>query len=120
MALLDLGFSSYQLADESRGFSYIGPDSQPLDMRFDAERDRTELSSAFDIVNSSTELELSEVFKKFGEERFHSDLARKIIQYRQQPGRGAIATTGDLKQAIREAFPNSAKDERNHMIKRAF
>jgi 16S rRNA (cytosine1402-N4)-methyltransferase len=36
MTLLDLGFSSYQLEARDRGFSYIGPDEQPLDMRFDS------------------------------------------------------------------------------------
>ena len=44
IALLDLGFSSYQLESRDRGFSYIGPDDQPLDMRFDSERDFTEQS----------------------------------------------------------------------------
>ena len=59
IALLDLGFSSYQLSDSDRGFSYIGDDDQPLDMRFDSERDRTEQSNAFDIINNSTEMELN-------------------------------------------------------------
>ena len=44
LALLDLGFSSYQLEASDRGFSYIGPDEQPLDMRFDSERDSSEQS----------------------------------------------------------------------------
>ena len=71
LVLLDLGFSSYQLEDVSRGFSYIGRDEQPLDMRFDSEKLSTEVSTASDIINQATEIELSEIFKKFGEERFH-------------------------------------------------
>lgn len=120
IALLDLGFSSYQLEDEARGFSYIGNDDQPLDMRFDSERDRSEQSTAFEIINNSQEMELNEIFKRFGDERFHSVLARKIIEARQQAGRAAITTTGEFKQAIRDAFPTSARDEKNQIIKRAF
>lgn len=70
-------------------------------------------------MNHATELELSEIFKKFGEERFHDQLAKKIVDYRKVNG-GLIQTTGDLKHAIRDAFPNSARDEKNNMIKRAF
>jgi len=51
--LLDLGFSSYQLEDSERGFSYIGSDEQPLDMRFDSERNRADQSTAFDIINNT-------------------------------------------------------------------
>ncbi len=53
IALLDLGFSSYQLEDSERGFSYIGSDEQPLDMRFDSERNRADQSTAFDIINNT-------------------------------------------------------------------
>ncbi len=82
LALLDLGFSSYQLESADRGFSYIGPDDQPLDMRFDSERDPSEQALASDIINHSSELELSEIFKKFGEERFHDQLAKKVVEAR--------------------------------------
>ena len=119
LVLLDLGFSSYQLEDDTRGFSYIRSDDQPLDMRFDSEKDSAEVSTASEIVNHATEIELSEIFKKFGEERFHDQLAKKLVDYRKSHG-GLIQTTGALKEAIREAFPNSARDEKNNMIKRAF
>ena len=82
IALLDLGFSSYQLEDPDRGFSYIGNDDQPLDMRYDSERDRGEQSTAFDIINNTQEMELNEIFKKFGDERFHQVLARKLVETR--------------------------------------
>lgn len=61
---------------------------------------------------------MSEIFKKFGEERFHTQLAQKVAEGRVRLGK--IATTGDLKQVIREGFHNSARDEKNSMIKRAF
>jgi 16S rRNA (cytosine1402-N4)-methyltransferase len=88
-------------------------------MRFDSEKLNSEVSSASDIINHATEIELSEIFKKFGEERFHDQLAKKLVEYRKNNG-GLIRTTGEFKQAIRDAFPNSARDEKNNMIKRAF
>ncbi|CDW88612.1 s-adenosyl-methyltransferase [Stylonychia lemnae] len=115
IALLDLGFSSYQLEDTERGFSYIGPDEQPLDMRFDHNSEKQ--SSAADIVNNASELELSSIFKKFGDEKYSSQLAKKLIQFRQGK---MILTTGQLKEAIRDAFPNSSRDEKNQTIKRIF
>ena len=118
IALLDLGFSSYQLESRDRGFSYIGPDDQPLDMRFDSERDTQEQALASDIINHSSEMELSEIFKKFGEERFHDQLAKKVVESRNR--QGMILTTGDFKNVIRDGFSNSARDEKNSMIKRAF
>ncbi len=51
-------------------------------MRFDSERDESEQSRAEDIVNTASEMELSEIFKKFGEERFHSLLAKKVVEGR--------------------------------------
>ena len=71
-----------------------------------------------EIVNGATELELSEIFKKFGEERFHTLLATKLVEGRNKLGK--IQTTGDFKTVLRDAFPNSARDEKNQMIKRAF
>ena len=105
------------MEDVERGFSYIGVDTQPLDMRFDPSK--PDSTTASDIINHATEIELSEIFQKFGEERFHDQLANKIVDYRKTQG-GMIRTTGDLKEAIRSAFPNSPRDEKNNVIKRAF
>lgn len=118
IALMDLGFSSYQLEARDRGFSYIGPDEQPLCMRFDSEQESGEYASAADIINNTSELELSEIFKKFGEERFHDQLAKKVVEARR--AQGMIKTTGDFKNIIREGFMGSGRDEKNSMIKRAF
>ena len=58
-------------------------DDQPLEMRFDSEkRSSGDVSTASEIVNHATEIELSEFFKKFGEERFHDQLAKKLVDYR--------------------------------------
>ena len=71
IALLDLGFSSYQLEDD-RGFSYMSED-QRLDMRYDTSSEDS--STAHDILNNSTEFDLAQIFKKFGEEKNAGKLA---------------------------------------------
>ena len=55
-------------------------------------------------------MELTEILKNFGEERFADHLARKIIEARSGQ---IISTTGDFKNAIMNAFPFSARDEKN-------
>ena len=67
IGLLDLGFSSYQLADSNRGISYMD-DEQYIDMRYDTSVD--EASTAHDIVNSSPVFDLVQIFHTFGEERY--------------------------------------------------
>ena len=109
--------SSYQLEDEERGFnfrSYCNESS--LDMRFDSSP-YTNFAAASDIVNNSSKLELIEIFKRFGDERYPERLADQIIKAR--PGT-IISTTGELKEAINEAFNQSGKKERDDTIKRAF
>ena len=97
IGLLDLGFSNFQLLDEDRGFSYLPEkDDSLLDMRFDSSPD-SQLVTASDILNSSSQLELMQIFKKFADERFAPVLAEKIIEARQGT---ILATTGDFKKAI--------------------
>ena len=74
--LLDLGFSSDQMADPQRGFSFSA--EGPLDMRLDP----TLPVSAADIVNTAAEEELAEIFWKYGEERRSRQIARRIVQKR--------------------------------------
>lgn len=114
LILLDLGYSSYQLEDEERGLSYLSND-QRLDMRFD-QSDSNQVD-AIELLNNSTELDLCEIFKRFGDEKYCEHLAKAVVNYR--IGR-VIQTTGELKQAIKEAFPNSNIDEKNNSIKRIF
>ncbi len=79
IGLLDLGFSSYQLEDVDRGFSYMPQNSDgQLDMRFDQSSD-SQLATASDLVNNASMYELTQIFKNFGDERFASVLAEKII-----------------------------------------
>ena len=70
----------------------MGPDDQSLDMRFDQSND--EISTAKDLLNNATEYELGMIFKRFGDEKYSSQLAKKFMDFRR--GR-VISTTGDLK-----------------------
>ena len=102
IGLLDLGFSNFQVMDEDRGFSYLPDrDESYLDMRFDNSAD-SQLVTASDIINGTSEFELTQIFQNFGDERYASKLAKGIIEARQGT---IISTTGELKDAIRNAFP---------------
>jgi 16S rRNA (cytosine1402-N4)-methyltransferase len=90
--LLDLGISSPQIDEAERGFSFRF--DAPLDMRMD----QTSGQTAAEFLNKTTEQELSEVIKDYGEERFAKQIARAIITERND-GR-AITTTGELAKVV--------------------
>jgi len=90
--LLDLGLSSMQLDQSSRGFSFR--QDAPLDMRFDPQAS----VSAFEIVNQTTEKELADILYRFGEERKAKQLAKKIIKSR------PVKTTGELAKIVRQVI----------------
>ena len=106
--LLDLGVSSYQLDEKSRGFSYIGDNK--LDMRMD----KTQKISAYDVVNKYKEEKLAEIIYKYGEERFSRKIAKSICNERQKK---PIETTKELTEIIEKVIPFS-KD--GHPAKRTF
>ena len=106
--LLDLGVSSYQLDEKSRGFSYIGDNK--LDMRMD----KTQKISAYDGVNKYKEEKLAEIIYKYGEERFSRKIAKSICNERQKK---PIETTKELTEIIEKVIPFS-KD--GHPAKRTF
>lgn len=109
--LLDLGVSSYQLDTPERGFSY--KTDAPLDMRMDQER----ITTAKDIVNHYEEERLYEMIKWYGEERYARNIARRIVQKRQE---NEIRTTGELVGIIRDSMPAKAKNGKGHPAKRTF
>lgn len=97
--LLDLGLSSYELEDETRGFSFRG--SEVLDMRFGA----TEKTAAY-IINQYKEENLTRTFKEYGEERYAGQIAREIVTERKtQP----ISTTDQLVKIIEQVYKNKPK-----------
>jgi len=93
--LLDLGVSSPQIDDPSRGFSFRF--DGPLDMRMDTTRGQ---SVAQWLATAETR-EIAEVIRDYGEERFAGPIAKAIVARRQE--RGPISTTGELAQLVADA-----------------
>ena len=109
--LFDLGVSSPQLDDGSRGFSYMA--DAPLDMRMDREEGLT----AAEIVNGWPQEELRRIISQYGEERFAPQIAGAIVRRRvDRP----ISTTLELVEVIRSAMPPKALREKQHPAKRTF
>lgn len=109
--LLDLGVSSFQLDDKSRGFSYLS-NEEDLDMRMD----NTSGFSAKTIVNTYEERELKRILADFGEERFASIIAKNIVLARKQK---PIEKVGELNQIIDKSIPAKYKND-GHPSKRTF
>ncbi|HEY8600399.1 MAG TPA: 16S rRNA (cytosine(1402)-N(4))-methyltransferase RsmH [Thermomicrobiales bacterium] len=110
--LLDLGLSSFQLADAERGFSFAH--DGPLDMRFGPGATET----AATIVNGRDENELADLIFLYGEERWARRIARAIVRERE---RAPIETTGALAAIVARAVASSgAGRERIHPATRTF
>lgn len=109
--LYDLGVSSPQLDEATRGFSYH--QEAKLDMRMNREQDL----SAYEVVNEWSYNRLVGIFFKYGEEKFSKQIARKIEATRKN---GPIETTQDLVDIIKEAIPAPARRSGGHPAKRIF
>ena len=109
--LFDLGVSSPQLDDPSRGFSY--QHDAPLDMRMD----RTDTLTARAVVNQWPQEELRRILWQYGEERYAPAIAGAIARARDQK---PIETTGELVDVIKSALPAAALREKQHPAKRSF
>ncbi len=101
--LMDLGVSSYQLDEGSRGFSYHT--DAPLDMRMSKEG-----ISAADIVNTYSEQQLAKIIFEYGEEKFSRRIASNIVKARAVT---PISTTLQLADIIRDSVPQKARREKN-------
>ena len=109
--LLDLGVSSPQLDDGSRGFSYMV--DAPLDMRMN----RQDALSAYQVVNTWSQDELKRILYTYGEERYAPQIAGAICRRRAEK---PIETTLELVDVIRSAMPPAALREKQHPAKRSF
>ena len=109
--LFDLGVSSPQLDDASRGFSY--KQDAPLDMRMDASAPLT----ARELVNTASYEELRRILYEYGEERYAPQIAKAICAAREQK---TVETTLELAELIRGAMPAKALREKQHPAKRSF
>ena len=109
--LFDLGVSSPQLDDGSRGFSYM--QDAPLDMRMD----RSAPLSAYEVVNTWSYEELRRILYDYGEERYAPAIAKAIVRTRET---APVATTLELVEIIKGAMPPAALREKQHPAKRSF
>ncbi len=110
-ALLDLGVSSHQLDEASRGFSYM--QDAPLDMRMNP----NDSFSAYDVVNTYSKEDLETIIFNYGEERWAKRIVEFILDARSHR---PIATTGELVDVIKKAVPKSARRDGPHPAKRTF
>ena len=109
--LFDLGVSSPQLDDGSRGFSYM--QDAPLDMRMDTSAPLT----AYEVVNTWSGEELRRILYEYGEERYAPAIAKAIVRARET---APVKTTLELVEIIKGAMPPAALREKQHPAKRSF
>lgn len=109
--LFDLGVSSHQLDVAERGFSYM--QDAPLDMRMNTKAPL----SAFEVVNTYDEEELTNIIYNYGEERWAKRIVKFIVEAR---ANAPINTTGELVDLIKKAIPAAARQEGGHPAKRTF
>jgi 16S rRNA (cytosine1402-N4)-methyltransferase len=108
---MDLGVSSMQLDKRERGFSYAY--DAPLDMRMDPELGVT----AADLVNTLPEAELTDVFRRYGEERYARNIARGVVQARKK---APVETTGELVAVVKRTIPTPARFGAGNPARRVF
>lgn len=109
--LLDLGVSSPQFEDATRGFSFSM--EGPLDMRMDT----TEGQTAAQWLASASEVQLEEVIREYGEERFAKQIARAIVKAR---ARQPLVTTAQLAAIVAAAIPARAREPKQNPATRTF
>ncbi len=109
--IFDLGVSSFQLDEESRGFSYRF--DAPLDMRMD----RDQALDAYQVVNHYSKEQLTEILYRYGEERMSPKIAAAICRRRES---APIETTGELVSIIEKIFPPKERYGNKHPAKRTF
>jgi len=111
-ALLDLGVSSHQLDEGSRGFSYH--EDAPLDMRMDQRQSLT----AAELLNTAGETEIARILREYGEEKWAARIAHIICEHRAEK---RLETTGDLVRAVDAAVPKAVRRrEEGHPARRTF
>ena len=109
--LLDLGFSSDQLKESGRGFSFQR--NEPLDMRYSLKQALT----AEEIINHWPSEKLEKILKEYGEEKFAGRIVQKITEARKIK---SIKTTAELTEIIREAVPRRYQYARIHFATKSF
>ena len=108
--LFDLGVSSPQLDEDYRGFSFHK--DAPLDMRMNTKQEL----SAYYVVNNYSSEELVKIFRDYGEEKYASSIAHKIVDYRKNK---PVETTLELVEIIKSSVPEKYKREK-HPARKVF
>ena len=108
--LFDLGVSSVQIDDDSRGFSFH------KDAKLDMRMDRTKDFSAYNVVNEYEYRDLVRILRDYGEEKYASSIARNIVKYRENK---KIDTTLELVDIIKSSVPFKARRD-SHPARRSF
>lgn len=108
--LYDLGVSSPQLDIASRGFSYHN------EARLDMRMNQNSSLSAYEVVNNYSEKELTDIFYKYGEEKYAKRIASNIVKYRENK---KIVTTLELVDIIKSSIPFKAMRE-SHPARKVF
>lgn len=109
--LLDLGVSSHQLDKAERGFSF--QTDAPLDMRMDVAQD----FSAYDLVNTAAERELTQIIRDYGEEPAARRIARSIVARRKT---APLQTTAELAALIAKSVPRTSGRRKIHPATKTF
>lgn len=110
--LIDIGLSLHQIEASGRGFSFRR--NEPLDMRMDVRSDVT----AADLVADLSERQLSDLFRRFGEERWARRIARHLVDQRK---RQPVTTSAQLAQLVVDALPAAAaRTQKIHPATRVF
>ena len=109
--LFDLGVSSHQLDEQSRGFSFRK--TGPLDMRMDIRKKTT----AFDLINNLPQKELENVIRSLGEEKWAGRIARAIVKLRSKKN---ILSTTELAEIISNIIPKSNWPHKIHPATKTF
>jgi 16S rRNA (cytosine1402-N4)-methyltransferase len=110
-AVLDLGVSSFQLDNPERGFSYMQDGA--LDMRMNEADEMT----AYDVVNEYSAERLTDIIRRYGEERWAARISEFIVKERKN---APIKTTARLVEVIKAAVPAAARRDGPHPAKRTF
>lgn len=115
LVLADLGFSSTQVDDAERGFSFMR--DGPLDMRLDP---RGPLTAA-QLVATASEAELTDIFRTFGEERHAKFVARRVVEARREaPIEGTLQLAEIVRGAIARASRGEGAEDGIHPATRVF
>ena len=110
--LFDIGVSSPQLDIPERGFSYH--EDAPLDMRMDPGK---QTPTAQEVINTYNEADLARILRIYGDEKFASRIARRIVQTREKR---PIQTTLELVEVIKAAIPAAARRHGGHPARKTF